>query len=99
MGQLLRRLPSDGLLLSSFVYYASQKGVPARWYYINISRTLIVNQLKAIIARNILGWNAFYEVLNSHDPVVLEAIKQLHAGTDPLTLDAMKDIKKAQSKK
>ena len=99
VGQLLRRLPSDGLLLSSFVYYASQKGVPARWYYINISRTLIVNQLKAIIARNILGWNAFYEVLNSHDPVVLEAIKQLHAGTDPLTLDAMKDIKKAQSKK
>lgn len=99
VGQLLRRLPSDGLLLSSFVYYASQKGVPARWYYINISRTLIVNQLKAIIVRNILGWDAFYEVLNSHDPVVLEAIKHLHAGTDPLTLDAMKDIKKAQSKK
>lgn len=94
VAELLRKLPSDNVLLGSFVYYATQAGTPARWYYINLSRNLIVNQLKALIARDILGWNAYYEVMNSHDPVVLEALKQLKAGTEPASLDAMKALKK-----
>ncbi|MDE6436577.1 MAG: peptidase S41, partial [Muribaculaceae bacterium] len=68
------------VLLQSFVNYAANKGVPARWYYINISANLIVNQLKALIARDIVGLDGYFEIMNSTDPVVLEAIKQLESG-------------------
>lgn len=73
-------MPGDDELLQAFVEYARSKGVPARWYYINISRDLIVNELKALIARDILGTSAFYEVSNQTDPVIMEALEQLDAG-------------------
>lgn len=78
--ELLKQLPSDDALLQSFVRYASQNGVPARWYYINKSHDLLVNQLKALIARDLLGYNAFYTIYNSRDNSVQEAIKQINQG-------------------
>lgn len=77
---LTAQLPSDDQLLRSFVSFAATNGFPARWYYINISRNLIVNQLKALIARDILGIGAFYEVINSVDPTVATAIKEIADG-------------------
>ena len=62
-----KKLPSDDMLLVSFVRYAAQNGVPAQWYYINTSSKLIVNQLKALIARNVLGLSAYYEIINVDD--------------------------------
>ena len=54
--EMLSKLPSDYVLLQSFVNYANTKGgIAPRWYYINISAPLIVNQIKALIARDILG--------------------------------------------
>ena len=74
-------LPSDQILLQSFVNYASAKGkVAPRWYYINISAPLIVNQIKALIARDIIGMDGYFEVVNATDPVVIEAVKQLNEG-------------------
>lgn len=78
--QLIAQLPPDGILLQAFTRYAAQNGVPQRWYYINISAPLIVNQLKALIARDILGFNAYFEIANKMDPVVSEALKKLQAG-------------------
>lgn len=75
--QLLGLLPSDGVLLQDFVRYAVTKGVPARWYYINISAPLIVNQLKGLIARNVLGIPAYYEVVNVADQTLDEAIRHI----------------------
>lgn len=83
--ELVKLLPPDNVLLDSFVHYASINGVPARWFYINISTPLIVNQLKALIARNILGLSAYYEIINSTDKAVDEAAK--HA-PKPLTADS-----------
>lgn len=80
LAEMLTKLPSDGILLQSFVNYASQKGVAPRWYYINISAPLIVNQLKALIARDILGMDGYFEVVNTSDPVVIEAINRLESG-------------------
>ena len=77
---LLKMLPSDATLLQSFVSYAAQKGVPARWHYINISAGLIVNYLKVLIARDTLGFSASYEIYNSKDKVVDEALKLLSNG-------------------
>lgn len=81
VSELLKHLPSDDALLQEFVDYAAANGVPARWYYINISRRLLVNDLKALIARDILGAGAYYEVYNTQDPTVQRALKELDAGS------------------
>ncbi|MDE7407220.1 MAG: S41 family peptidase [Muribaculaceae bacterium] len=78
--EVMDNLPSDDALLQSFVSYAARNGVPARWYYINISRPLIVNQLKALIARDVLGTSAYYEIVNGMDVTVKEALKAIEAG-------------------
>ncbi|MDE6311128.1 MAG: S41 family peptidase [Muribaculaceae bacterium] len=79
--ELLNLLPSDAVILQSFVKYANEVGnVRPRWYYIEPSRRLIVNQIKGLIARDILGISSYYEVVNSSDPVVKEALKQLDKG-------------------
>lgn len=77
---LLKQLPSDDILLSSFVYYATTKGVPARWYYIKLSRNLIVTQLKALIARNIFGFPAYWQVEATSDNNVVRALDEINAG-------------------
>lgn len=80
-------LPADNVLLRSFVQYAGQNGIPARWYYINISRDLIVNQLKALIMRDILGTSAYYELMNRTDNTVQRALREIGEGNArfPLT--------------
>lgn len=79
--ELLELLPSDYDLLSTFVYYANREGgIPIQWYYINISRELLVKLLKALIARDILGMTGYYEVVNRTDPTVLRAISEIEAG-------------------
>lgn len=78
--ELMKMLPSDNTLLQSFVRYAVQNGVPARYYYINISSGLIVNQLKALIARDIFGFDEFYQIYNKTDKTVNEAVRLLNEG-------------------
>lgn len=78
---LLKKLPAGDVLLNAFVRYASLNGVPARWYYINLSSSLIVNQIKALIARDLLGTSAYYEVFNRTDKTVEEA---RHRATQPI---------------
>jgi carboxyl-terminal processing protease len=80
VNQLLGKLPSNEVLLSSFVYYATTKGIPARWYYINQSRQLIVTQIKALIAQDVIGFPAYYEIINTNDVAVQRAIKELKSG-------------------
>lgn len=75
--ELMKLLPSDDALLQDFVMYARDtEGIAPRWYYINISRDLIVSQLKALIARDMLGSSAFYEVYNVSDPMIMRAEKE-----------------------
>ncbi len=82
VNDLLKKLPARDVLLWAFVRYAADNGVPQRWYYINNSASLIVNQLRALIARDILGMNAYFEITNTEDIAVKEALKQLHQGLD-----------------
>lgn len=90
VAQLLRLLPSDDVLLGAFVRYASQNGIPQRWYYINISAPLIVNQLKALIARDILGVTAYFEIYNTTDPTVEAAVRQIREGVNEKIESAIK---------
>lgn len=78
---LLDLLPADQDLLYTFVSYANREaGIPVQWYYINISRDLLVNLLKALIARDIRGTSAYYEVMNAVDSTVMRAITEIEAG-------------------
>lgn len=74
--ELLKKLPANDVLLGAFVRYATLNGVPARWYYINLSSNLIVTQIKALIARDLLGTSAYYEVVNQTDKTVQEAVRR-----------------------
>lgn len=73
--ELLRRLPSNDALLWDFVSFAVDNGVAARWYYINQSRDLILTRLKALIARDVFGNDAFYPIYNSKDNNIDAAMK------------------------
>ncbi|MGM9822151.1 MAG: S41 family peptidase [Muribaculaceae bacterium] len=88
LNTLLDMLPDDESLLREFVGYCVDNGVPARWYYINISRDLIVNQVKALIARDVLDYNAYFTVSNRIDPSVRRALEEFKKGTAdfPLSL-------------
>ena len=85
--QFLRMAPSDDALLKDFADYAADNGVAPRWYYINRSRDAIVTQLKALIARDIFGYQALYPILNRNDKTVQEALKALnkHKAAFPIT--------------
>ncbi len=82
---LYKVLPRDNSLLQNFVDFAAKNGVPARWYYINQSRNLLLRQLKAVIARDVLGYSAFIQVLNEKDKTLDEAVMKLKSGVTPLT--------------
>lgn len=77
---LQRVIPRDQTLLEGFVDYAAKNGVPARWYYINKSRDLILNLLKAQIARNVIGYNGLIQILNQEDVTVQKALEQMREG-------------------
>lgn len=84
--QFLRILPNDETLLMGFVSYAAKNGIPARWYYINISRNLLLTQLKALMARDIFGDEAFYPIYNRTDKDIEMALKAInkHKATFPI---------------
>lgn len=79
--EILQMLPNDIILLNNFVEFGKRNKVAARWYEINKSQKLILTILKALIARDILGSHAYYEIYNTNDIVISEAIKQLELGT------------------
>ncbi|MDE6296895.1 MAG: S41 family peptidase [Muribaculaceae bacterium] len=68
-----RIVPRDDSLLNLFVDWAVEKGLPARWYYINQSRDLLLNQLRAVLARDLVGYDAFIEILNEQDSTIEKA--------------------------
>ena len=76
--EFLRTAPSDEALLKDFADFASRNGIAPRWYYINLSSDIIVTNLKALIARDTFGSQAFYPILNRKDNTVLEALKALN---------------------
>ena len=83
LDRLLKVLPRDNTLLENFVSFAVKNGVPARWYYINQSRGLLLNQIKAMIARDVLGYPAFIRLLNEDDKAVKRLLNFLRVASRP----------------
>lgn len=93
--QLIGMMPSDDALTYDFVCYARDNGVPMRWYYINLSRSLIARQLRALVIRDVLGTEEFYRYYNRTDNTVNAALKALNDGKGkfPITLTSTKKKK------
>lgn len=93
--QLMGMMPSDDALTYDFVCYARDNGVPKRWYYINLSRSLIARQLRALVIRDVLGSEEFYRYYNRTDNTVNAALKALNDGKGkfPITLTSTKKKK------
>lgn len=93
--QLMGMMPSDDALTYDFVCYARDNGVPMRWYYINLSRSLIARQLRALVIRDVLGTEEFYRYYNRTDNTVNAALKALNDGKGkfPITLTSTKKKK------
>lgn len=83
---LLRMLPRDNTLLNNFVSFAAKNGLPARWYYINRSRNLLLTQIKGVIARDLLGFNDFLYILNQNDPTIKRGIEMLESGQSQINI-------------
>ena len=93
--QLMGMMPLDDALTYDFVCYARDNGVPMRWYYINLSRSLIARQLRALVIRDVLGSEEFYRYYNRTDNTVNAALKALNDGKGkfPITLTSTKKKK------
>ena len=100
--QFLRMAPGDDVLIKDFADFANANGIVPRWYYINESHDMIVTKIKALIARDIFGSQAYYPILNRNDKTVQAALKALnkHKAVFPITesLD-LKSIALQRSKK
>ena len=85
--QFLRTTPIDNSIIKEFASYAAAKGVVPRWYFINQSRDLILTKIKAIIAHDIFGPQAYSSIVNRNDKVVQTALKALnrHQAAFPIT--------------
>lgn len=90
---LYRILPRDNMLLNNFVNYAAARGLPARWFYINRSRNLLLNQIKAVIARDLVSYDAFIQILNETDVTVKKALEALDSGMSPINITAKRKSK------
>jgi carboxyl-terminal processing protease len=85
--QFLRTAPSDDALTKDFADYAAANGIAPRWYYISLSQNVIVTNLKALIARDTFGNQAFYPIINRNDNTVQAALKAMnkHKAAFPIT--------------
>lgn len=63
-------------VLQLFVAFAESKGVKPNPADLKISSDIIDNQIKAYIARNIIGEEGFYPIIKNIDKTLLEAIQK-----------------------
>jgi C-terminal peptidase (prc) len=62
-------------LLEDFVSFAETKGIRRRPVYINMSKDIMLRQIKSYIARNIMGEEAFYKTFFSDDKNIARALE------------------------
>ena len=66
---------SEKNILNDFINFAARQGVPKETEALRISGKIIETQLKAYIARNIIGEEGFYPIIKDIDNTLLKAIE------------------------
>ena len=70
-------MSAQGNLLNDFVAFAKSKGVAPNHREINVSKDLILQQIKSYVVRNTLGEEQFFPMLNKNDATVNKALEVL----------------------
>jgi len=83
-------------ILEEFVKYAAEKGVKRDNEGLKASSRIINTQLKAYIARNIIGEQGFYPIIQKIDNTLIRAIE---ISKQNLLVENIKDIGEARIKK
>lgn len=65
----------DQNLIPGFVDYAWSRGVMGRDFVIAPSYPLVLTQIKAFIARNMLGEDAFWKIVQENDPTLTKGVE------------------------
>lgn len=65
----------DQDLITPFIEYAAERGVLGRPEFISVSFPLVFTQLKAYIARNMLGEDAFWKILQEDDVTLTKGVE------------------------
>jgi carboxyl-terminal processing protease len=65
----------DQDLITPFIDYAAERGVLGRPSFIQVSFPLVFTQIKAYIARNTLGEDAFWKILQENDVTLTKAVE------------------------
>lgn len=71
----IERYLDDKKVLNDFIKYAAEKGIPRDDAGIKESGLIIDTQMKAYIARNIIGEEGFYPIIKKVDKTLLQAIE------------------------
>ncbi|MGQ8335599.1 S41 family peptidase [Sunxiuqinia sp. A32] len=66
-------------ILQEFTKYAATKGIAADQKGLDVSGKIIETQIKAYIARNIIGEEGFFPIIKEIDKTLLQAIKISHS--------------------
>lgn len=64
-------------VLNLFVAFAEKKGIKSNAADLKVSSKIIENQIKAYIARNIIGEKGFYPIIQNIDKTLLQAIEKI----------------------
>ena len=64
-------------VLNKFIAFAEKKGIKTNTADLKVSSKIIDNQVKAYIARNIIGEKGFYPIIQNIDKTLLEAIEKM----------------------
>lgn len=84
---LMQCMPADYEILHDFANFAAANGIPKQWYYLNQSSGLIVNTLRALVARDALGIPGYYMIINRDDTAVNKAYDTLMEGCRVLDVE------------
>ena len=71
----------DSKFFDDFISYAESKNVKKNEKEINTSKEEIETHLKAIVARGLFDFSAFYQVINSTNPIMKKAIEVIKNDT------------------
>ena len=68
-------------LFTQFIEYAKNNEVLPNEEQINISKPIILNRLKALVARNIWGTSAYYQISSNFNNSYIKAIEEINNDT------------------
>jgi carboxyl-terminal processing protease len=71
----------DEALMSKFLAFAEEEEVPFDEEGFNTSKFALETRIKALIARNLWDYSAFFQIVNVLNPAYMRAIEVLNDGT------------------